>query len=271
MEAVLIDLGVIRIYWYSLIMFIAILIGGSIILRESKKFNVPENFMINLFFFMIPLCIIGARLYFVGFNWDYYSKNLLDIVKTWEGGLAIHGALIVGIIWVIFYTKRYNVRTLRIMDFMALGLIIGQAIGRWGNFFNGEAHGPVTSLETLQNLHIPNFIIEGMNIGGVYYHPTFLYESLWCFIGFIIILIIKRYKYIKIGQIASIYFIWYGIGRFLIESLRTDSLMIANFKVAQIVSFTMVIVGLIMLIVLNRGSRFKNQYNEMSDVNEARF
>jgi phosphatidylglycerol:prolipoprotein diacylglycerol transferase len=271
MEAVLIDLGVIRIYWYSAIMFIAILIGGSIILRESKKFNVPENFMINLFFFMIPLSIIGARLYYVAFNWVYYSKNLIDIIKIWEGGLAIHGAMIVGVLWLIFYTKRYNVRTLRILDFMALGLIMGQAIGRWGNFFNGEAHGPATSLATLQKLYIPNFIIEGMNINGVYYHPTFLYESLWCLVGFILIFIIKRYKYFKIGHLASLYFIWYGIGRFIIEGLRTDSLMISNFKVAQIISLSMVILGFIMLIVLNRGSRFKNQYNEMSDVNETKF
>ena len=271
MDAVLLDLGVIRIYWYSIIMFFAILIGGSIILKESRRFNVPENFMINLFFFMIPLSIIGARLYYVVFNWSYYGKNLLDIVKIWEGGLAIHGAIIVGLIWIVFYTKRYNIRTLRIMDFMALGLILGQAIGRWGNFFNGEAHGPTTTLEVLQKIHIPNFIIEGMNIGGLYYHPTFLYESLWCLIGFIVILIIKRYKYIKIGQIANLYFIWYGIGRFLIESLRTDSLMFANFKVAQVVSITMVIVGFFMLVILNRGSRFKNQYNEMSDVNETRF
>lgn len=271
MEAVLIDLGVIRIYWYSVVMFIAILIGGSVILRESKKFDVPENFMINLFFFMIPLAIIGARIYYVAFNWGYYSKNLIDIVKIWEGGLAIHGAIIVGLLWLIFYTKRYNVRTLRIMDFMALGLILGQAIGRWGNFFNGEAHGPVTSLEALQKLHIPNFIIEGMNIGGVYYQPTFFYESLWCLIGFIVILILKNYKYLKIGHIASIYFIWYGIGRFMIEGLRTDSLMISNFKMAQIVSLSMVIVGFVMLVVLNRGSRFQNQYNEMSDVNETRF
>ncbi|MDD2377473.1 MAG: prolipoprotein diacylglyceryl transferase [Bacilli bacterium] len=271
MKAVLLDLGVIRIYWYSAIMFIAILLGGSFTLRESKRFNVPENFMINLFFFMIPLAIIGARLYYVAFNWSYYSNNLIDIVKLWEGGLAIHGAIIVGLIWVIFYTKRYKVRTLRILDFMALGLIIGQAIGRWGNFFNGEAHGPEIALETLQKFHLPEFIIEGMNIGGVYYHPTFLYESIWCLIGFILLLIIKRYKYLKIGQLTSIYFIWYGIGRFLIEWLRTDSLMIGDFKIAQIVSLVMIVFGFIMMIFLNRGSRFKNQYNEMSDINEIKY
>ncbi|MDD2434652.1 MAG: prolipoprotein diacylglyceryl transferase [Bacilli bacterium] len=270
MHGVILDLGIIQIYWYSLILFMAFLIGGSITLYEAKRFNVPENFMINLFFFLIPISIIGARLYYVVFNWSYYSENLIDILKIWEGGLAIHGGLIFGLLWIIFYSKRYKVRTLRILDFISIGLILGQSIGRWGNFFNKEAHGPEIALETLQKI-FPDFIVEGMNIGGIYYHPTFLYESIWCFLGFIFLIIMRKYKYLKIGHLSSLYLIWYGIGRFVIEWLRTDSLMIGDFKIAVFVSFFMVIAGFVMMVLLNRGSRFQNQYNEMGDINEIKF
>ena len=157
------------------------------------------------------------------------------------------------------------------MDIIVVGLIIGQAIGRWGNFFNGEAHGPATTLEQLQSLFIPEFIIEGMKIGNTYYHPTFLYESLWCFIGFILILIIRRLRYIKVGQITSLYLIWYGVGRFIIESLRTDSLMFYNLKQAQIVSILMIIIGIVLFVVRNKGSKLDNRYNDRSDINEIRF
>jgi phosphatidylglycerol:prolipoprotein diacylglycerol transferase len=271
MGSIFLDLGVIKIYWYSVIMFIAIFIGSGLALREAKKWKIPEEFMINLFFFLIPLAIIGARLYFVTFNWDYYSVNLIDIIKVWEGGLAIHGAIIIGIIWAIYYSKKYAVNTLRLMDIMAVGLLIGQAIGRWGNFYNGEAFGPVTTIENLKNLFIPEFIIEGMKINGVYHHPTFLYESLWCLLGFILILFIRRYKYIKIGQPTAFYLMWYSVGRFFIEGLRQDSLMIDTIKMAQAVSIVMFVSGLLLFFIRNRGSRFNNQYNDTENTDDVVF
>ncbi|MBE6138619.1 MAG: prolipoprotein diacylglyceryl transferase [Firmicutes bacterium] len=271
MDSVFLDLGFIQIYWYSIMIFLGLLFGGWIILRESRRFGISEDFIINLFFFAVPISIIGARLYYVVFNWSYYSSNLLSIFKIWEGGLAIHGGLLFGLIWIILYTRKYKVNTFRILDMVVVGLLLGQAIGRWGNFFNGEAHGPITTLEFLNNLHLPNFIIEGMNIGGTYYQPTFLYESLWCLVGFLAILFIRRLKYIKIGQITGIYLIWYGIGRFLIESLRTDSLMLFGLKQAQLVSVFMVVAGIIIIIVRNRGSKLENQYNKKGDINEIRF
>ncbi len=271
MNPVLLDLGIIKIYWYSLFIFMALLVGGILVLIESKRFNIPENFMINLFFWLVPVSLIGARLYYVAFNWNLYSSNLVDIIKIWEGGLAIHGALLFGLIFIILYTRKYKVHTFFILDFMVVGLLIGQAIGRWGNFFNGEAHGGIVALETLKKFFIPEFIIEGMNIGGNYYHPTFLYESLWCLLGFILILIIRRLKYVKIGQITSFYLIWYGIGRFFIESLRTDSLMLMNFKMAQIVSIIMILSGIVMLFIFGRGSKFNNQYNDVSTIDDVKF
>ena len=271
MNPVLIDLGFIKIYWYSIMIFTALLIGGWLVLKEAKRFNIPEEFITNLFFFAVPISILGARLYYVVFNWSYYSTHLVEIFKVWEGGLAIHGGLLFGLLWVIIYTKKYKVPTLKMLDMIVVGLIIGQAIGRWGNFFNGEAHGPATTLEFLQRLHLPEFIINGMNIGGVYFQPTFLYESLWCLIGFIALLIIRRNKYIKVGQPTGIYLIWYGIGRFLIESLRTDSLMLLGLKQAQLVSVLMIIIGVILIIVKARGSKFENKYNEIGDTSEIRF
>lgn len=271
MNPILLDLGFVKIYWYSVMIFLGLLIGGWIILKEAKRFGISEDFITNLFFFAIPISVLGARLYYVIFNWEYYSVNLSEILMIWEGGLAIHGGMIFGLLWIIFYTKKYKVNTFRILDMIVVGLIIGQAIGRWGNFFNGEAHGAATTLEVLKNLHLPNFIIEGMNIGGIYYQPTFLYESMWCLIGFIILLVVRRIKYIKIGQPTAIYLIWYGIGRFIIEGMRTDSLMFDNLRQAQIVSVIMVIIGIIILILKNKGSKLENQYNKTGDINEIRF
>lgn len=250
MNPVFIDLGSIKIYWYSIMILLGILVGGSYALKEAKKYGIKEDFMINLLFFLIPLSLIGARLYYVFFNWSYYSTRMIEIFKVWEGGLAIHGAIIVGILWIIFYTKKYQVSTLRILDIAAVGIIIGQAIGRWGNFFNGEAHGPLTTLAYLESLHLPNFIIKGMHIAGNYYHPTFLYESLWCLLGFLLLLFIRKIKTIKLGQITALYLMWYSVGRFLIESLRTDSLMFLGFKMAQCISIFLFIVGLILFFIV---------------------
>ncbi|MFV0249834.1 MAG: prolipoprotein diacylglyceryl transferase [Bacilli bacterium] len=271
MNQVFLDLGIIKIYWYSIILFVAFFVGGALAIKESKKWKISEDFMINMFFYLIPISLIGARIYYVLFNLDYYSNNLLDIFKVWEGGLAIHGGLIAALLFIIIYSKKYKITTLRITDILVVSLILGQAIGRWGNFFNSEAHGPITSLEFLQSIHIPNFIIEGLKINGVYYQPTFLYESILCFIGFIILIIIRRSEYLKIGQLTSLYLIYYGVIRFFIESLRTDSLMIIGLKAAQIVSIIMIIIGIIMLIKLKKGSIFVNKYNDTKNIDKDIF
>jgi len=271
MNPVLIDLGIVKIYWYSVMILLGLLIGGTLILKEAKKFKIYEDYMINMFLYTIIFAILGARLYYVAFNWDYYSQDLISIIKIWEGGLAIHGGILAGLLFIIFYTKKYKVNTWRMLDMIAVGLIIGQSIGRWGNFFNGEAHGGATTLEFLTNLHLPQFIINGMNIHGTYYHPTFLYESLWCLIGFIVLILFRKRHYCKIGQTTGMYFIWYGIGRYFIESMRTDSLMFGNFRMAQIVSIIFVIVGIIILIIKSRGSKFDNLYNDKENVNAVQF
>ncbi len=266
MNPIMLDLGIISIHWYSFLIFIALIIGGWMVIREAKKWNISEDFIINLAFYLIPISLIGARLYFVVFHWDYYSQNLLEIFEVWKGGLAIHGALLFGLLFVLFYCKKHKIHTLRLLDIIVVSLLLGQAIGRWGNFINQEAFGPATTLSFLESLHLPQFIIDGMYIGGTYYQPTFLYESLWCIIGFIAILFIRRMKYIKTGQITAFYLVWYGIGRFFIEGLRTDSLMLGPLKMAQVVSIMMILAGIILFFIRNRGSRFQNRYNDKENI-----
>ena len=258
MKPILIEIGNIRIYWYSVLILMGVLLGSYIVTKESKRFNIPQSKISDMIFYTIIYGIIGARLYYVIFNLDYYLNYPIDIIKVWEGGLAIHGGIIAGIIYLIYYTKKNNVKLLQITDIFVPGLLIGQAIGRWGNFFNSEAHGSITTIEHLKKLMLPNFIIEGMHIDGNYYIPTFFYESLICIIGLIIILIIRRTRKIKIGQITGFYLIWYGMGRYIIEAYRTDSLMLNTLKQAQIISIIMIIVGILLIIF----SRTKEKYNE---------
>lgn len=269
MDRYLFTIGDFKIEWYSVLIIVGAFLAIIMIMKEAKRHNYPTDFVFNMCFWAIIFGIIGARLYFVVFNLDLYS-NFWDIFKIWEGGLAIHGGIIFGLITCLIYCKKYKARLVRLLDFVAPALLLAQAIGRWGNFFNQEAHGAATTLEHLQNLHIPQFIIDGMNIGGIYYEPTFLYESLWCFIGVIIILIVRRLPKVKVGQPTAIYLMWYGLGRFVIESMRTDSLMLGGFKVAQIVSVVMIIIGLLMIMITSRKGRYEDLYDQDS-TNAVRF
>ena len=248
MNPVLIDLGFIQIRWYAVIILIAFIIGYILVKSKLKKIGISSIHISDMCFYLVIFCLIGARLYYCLFEWKYYLNYPLDILKVWEGGLAIHGGIIAGFLFLCFYVRKKDISILDILDIFAPALVLGQAIGRWGNFFNQEAYGPITTLENLQNLNIPNFIIDGMYINGNYYHPTFFYESIACLIIFIILIIIRNLKFIKRGHIVSIYLIGYGITRFFIESLRQDSLMFFNLKIAQIVSIIMIIIGLILFI-----------------------
>ena len=268
MDRVALDLGFIQIYWYSICIIVGLLIGMYLVFNEAMRKHIGENAITNLVFYTVISAVIGARLYYVIFKWDYYSQHFMEIFEIWNGGLAIHGAIIVGGIFLICYTKKHKIDTLKVLDICAVGLIIGQAFGRWGNFFNHEAYGGAVSLDFLKGLHLPQFIIDNMWIydkaDGVfaYRHPTFLYESIWCVIGFIILLVIRKRKYIKTGQIFGTYCVWYGIGRFIIEGLRMDSLMFSSLKAAQIVSIGMVIVGVFYIVRRLKTGRFENLYNE---------
>lgn len=258
----IITLGDFEIKWYSVLLLVAVFIGMIWLLRESKKHNYPKDFIFNLFFWTVIFGFLGARAYFVIFNWSQYASDPASIFKIWEGGLAIHGGLIAGFLTIFFYCKKYKVRLFKIVDMAIPGVMLAQAIGRWGNFFNMEAHGGIVSRSVLEGFHIPEFIIEGMHIGNYYYHPTFFYESLWCILGFIVLMFIRHYKYLKVGGLTCVYLIWYSIGRFFIEAMRTDSLMLGGFKVAQIISLVMFIIGILGLMIQSRKGKFEDLYSE---------
>lgn len=262
MNPVMLTIAGIEIRWYSVILLLAVILGVSLLIREGKKYDYPKDFIFNLAFWVIIFGFIGARIYYVIFNYKMYLNDPVSILKIWEGGLAIHGGLIAGILTLIVYCRKYNVRILKMTDMASVSLLLGQAIGRWGNFFNGEAHGGATTLYALQSKHIPEFIINGMYINGIYYEPTFLYESLWCLLGVIVLIVLKKYKYLKVGQLTGIYFMWYSFGRFFIESMRTDSLMFAGFKAAQLISILLFIIGLIMVMKFGKKSKFEDLYKE---------
>lgn len=255
MDNIILDLGFIQIKWYSFFILLAMLTASFLIYKEAKKKHINEEILINLIFYGIIIGIIGARLYYVIFNFNYYINNLLEIFMIWKGGLAIHGGIIAALIFLIIYCKKNKINIMLLLDIIVIGLIIAQAIGRWGNFFNQEAFGRITSFENLQKLKLPNFIIDGMFINGYYREPTFLLESLFSSVGFIILIILRKIKKLKVGQLSSFYLIWYGIIRFIIESLRSDSLMLFNFKVAQLVSLLFIFAGIFILIISTKKNK----------------
>lgn len=264
MNRVALDLGVIQIYWYSICILVGMTLGMFLVYKETLKKHISENLITNLIFYTIIVSIIGARVYYVIFDWGYYSKNPIEMLEIWNGGLAIHGAIIFGGLFLIYYTKEHKMDTLKILDICSVGLIIGQAIGRWGNFFNQEVYGGVVSREFLKGFFLPDFIVEGMKVGGEYHQPLFLYESLWCILGFVILLFIRKRKYIKTGQIFGIYCMWYSVGRFFLEGMRDEkyNLMLGSMKAAQIVSIGMFVVGLFFFIRRFKTSRFEFLYND---------
>lgn len=260
MNKVFVNIGPITIYWYSILILVAIIIGYEIALYYCKKKNIPEAIIADLLLGLIISAIIGARAYFVIFKFSSYKDNIIDIFKLWEGGLAIYGGIIGGFIYMLYYCKKKNFSLIKLLDITSLSLLLGQAIGRWGNFFNSEAYGKITTLEHLKSLNIPQFIIKGMYIEGAYRTPTFLYESLWCLIGVLILLIIRKSKKQIDGKQISFYLIWYGVGRFFIEGLRTDSLYLGGYRISQIVSLIIIIIGLIGNIII-----FKNTHKKISN------
>ena len=248
MKKIFVTIGPFSIYWYSIIIIVALFIGINIADKYSKKLNLPGTIINDMILGLVIWSIIGARLYYIIFNFNNYKNNLIEIFMVWNGGLAIYGAIIAGTLYIYNYCKKKEISVIKVLDICSLSLLLGQALGRWGNFFNSEAYGGVTTKEALQSIHIPKFIINGMYIDGSYRTPTFLYESLWCIIGVIILLLIRKKSYIK-GRQISFYLLWYGIGRFFIENLRTDSLYIGNYKISMIVSLVIIVIGLVGLTI----------------------
>lgn len=192
LNPIAIDLGPIQVHWYGLIIGFGVLLGLIIALRESERRGLDKEIFTDLILFAVPIAIISARIYYVIFQWEYYSQNPGDIIKIWNGGIAIHGALIGSVLTAIVFAKVKKVSFWKLVDIAAPSLLLGQAIGRWGNFMNQEAHGGEVTRSFLENMHLPEFIINQMYINGTYYHPTFLYESIWNILGVIILLSLRK-------------------------------------------------------------------------------
>ncbi|ERK57172.1 prolipoprotein diacylglyceryl transferase [Gemella bergeri ATCC 700627] len=237
------------IYWYGIIIATTVLIAYLMAEKEATKRGLPDEIMLDLLLRMLPVAFIFARLYYVVFRWDNYSKNPGEIIAIWDGGIAIYGGLIGGFLVLYFFAKKRNIKIIKLLDIIAPSLLIGQALGRWGNFFNHEAFGGIVTRKYLQDRLIPNFIIENMYIDGAYRQPTFLYESLWCVVALIILLVVRN----KLSQSEVFvgYLILYGTERFIVEGMRTDSLYLGVFRISQVLSLVFVIGSLIYLILLN--------------------
>lgn len=236
------SLGPIHVRWYGVIIAAGILLAFLVGQREMVKRGLHPEFLTDLLIWAVPLSIIGARIYYVLFQWDYYKAHPGDIIQIWNGGIAIHGALIAAVIVAYIFTKRRNTPFLKVADILAPSILIGQAVGRWGNFINQEAHGGEVSRKFLENLFIPDWIINQMYIDGAYYHPTFLYESMWSLVGIIILLLLRRVNLVR-GELFFFYMIWYSVGRYFIEGMRTDSLVTNGLRAAQLVSIIAIILA----------------------------
>ena len=249
MDRVAFSIFGIDIMWYGILMAVGMILGTLIAIKEAKRVGIKEDYVLDLAIFAIPIGLLGARLYYVIFNWEYYSQNISQILNFRGGGMAIHGALIGGILTGYVFTKIRKIDFFKMADAVILGMPLAQSIGRWGNFINQEAHGGPTNLPW------------GIMVNGVKVHPTFLYESVWDLAIFIFLLVFRKKKKYE-GQVIVYYIILYSLGRFFIEGLRTDSLMIGPLKMAQVISLVGIIGGIISHIYLIKKNRLNDNIVE---------
>jgi phosphatidylglycerol:prolipoprotein diacylglycerol transferase len=293
LDPIAFKLGALTVHWYGITLGLAALAGLLIAIQEGKRFGLSTDFFLDLMLYGVPSSIIAARLYYVAFKWDYYKDHPGEIIQIWNGGIAIYGALIGAFVCGYFYIRAKGFNYLRIVDICAPSLLIGQMIGRWGNFINQEAYGgPVDRSFLSDTLHIPPFIVNQMNVNGVYHHPTFLYESLWSLLGLVVLFVLRRQKFLRAGELLFTYLIWYSIGRFFIEALRTDSLAFhgpawlanliyalwspmtatfeqgylnpaeGNIRSSQLLAMILVIAGIVFIVVRRQFGWAKERYSD---------
>ncbi|MFT4414209.1 prolipoprotein diacylglyceryl transferase [Fredinandcohnia humi] len=246
-DRVAINIGGIHIYWYSIIILSGAILGLWVAVRESERRGIGKDTFLDFVLIGFPVSLIFARIYYVIFKWEYYAEHPSKIFAIREGGLAIHGVLVGAILTMLVFVKVRNISFWKLADILAPSLILSQAIGRWGNFINQEAHGGPVTREFLENLYLPQFIINQMYIGGKYFHPTFLYESLWNFVGFILLMLLRRLN-LRRGELFLTYIIYYSFGRFFIEGMRTDSLMLTEYlRMAQVISVVLILTAILII------------------------
>ena len=248
-DPVAFSIGSKDVYWYGIIIAFALIAGYFLSSYIARKDGVNQDTILDIVVFGAPSAIVCARLYYVIFSFSEYKNNLPKIFAIWEGGIAIYGAVIGAAAAAYIYCKVKKLNWKKVFDVCIIGVILGQSIGRWGNFVNKEAFGSITNLPWKMGLYSHGKII--------FVHPTFLYESLWNFIGIFVLIFINKHKKSD-GLTFYSYLIWYGLGRFFIEGLRTDSLYFGAFRVSQLVAVATFVLGAI-LIILSYKKQFLNE------------
>ena len=263
LNRVFLQVGPISIYWYGVIIATGLFLGLWLATKEADRLGLKKDLIVDLIMFAAPIAIIFARIYYVTFEWkNYQGEPLWKFFAVWEGGIAIHGALIGAVLTTIVYARVKKVSFWQLADIVAPSLILGQAIGRWGNFMNQEAHGGPISEAAYQNFHqyLPDFIMNQMCIGGTFYYPTFLYESLWNILVFVLLILFRKYNPLR-GEIFLSYIIAYSIGRIFIEGMRTDSLFLGPIKQAQFLSILLIIGAIILIIYRRKINKVDRRYD----------
>lgn len=251
----------INIHWYGIIIAAAIMVALWLAIRQSKKFGIKEDDLIDMFLVALPVSIIFARLFFVVFTWNNYKNDLLGIFRIWEGGLAIYGAIIGAILSVYFFTRKKKIDMLDLCDFACVYLPLAQAIGRWGNFANQELYGTVTTLP---------WGMTGSIIGDDPVHPTFLYESILNIIVFMVLLKLRKNKKIK-GSVLAVYLMLYSLVRFMMEFLRTDEFGTGNIRYNQVFAALVFIGAFIWLIYLTKRSQKAELEADTEDIEPSEY
>lgn len=234
----------IDIMWYGILICIGMLLATFITYKRAPRHGIESDKVLDYVLVCIPAGIIGARLYYVVFNWNYYAGDFHRIIDIRSGGLAIHGGLLFGLGAAVILCFIWKIRPLNVLDLVIPSVALAQSIGRWGNYFNSEAHGGPTDLPW------------AVMIDGVPCHPTFLYESIWCLLLFIFLSYMDKHRSFE-GQIILLYGMLYSLERFFVEALRTDSLMIGPFKQAQVLSMTLIIICAAAYVILSKRNKTK--------------
>lgn len=243
LDTVAFRIGSFSVYWYAVIITCGVMLAVAFGLWQSRKFDLTPDNIVDVLLWGLPIGVVCARLYYVIFTWGQYH-SFYDVVNIRNGGLAIYGGIIGGFLTGLVYCRIKKINLFALFDIAALGFMIGQAIGRWGNFVNAEAHGTVTDLPW------------GMTIDGSGpYHPTFLYESLWNVIGFILLFLFAKKWKKQHGEVFFLYSAWYGAGRFWIEGLRTDSLYLWGgvIRVSQLLAAVFFVFGVVLFVLCRKG------------------
>ena len=258
------------IYWYAIIIVSGVIIAMWLSTREAVRVGLKPDDVTDFMLIGLPVSIIGARLYYILFDLQYYIDDPSQIFNIRSGGIAIYGALIAGGIWLYFFCQRNFISPWTFLDIAAPSVLLAQGIGRWGNFMNHEAFGAEVSRSFLESLYIPKFIIDNMYIDEAYRQPTFLYESVWNVIGFIVLIFLrKKTGLLKEGEVFLSYLIWYGFGRFFIEGMRTHRLyLFGDIRVSQALS-ALLFFGAIGLLIWRRKNQTLKDYNRSFGKNQT--